>query len=133
MEKSIAFKIFLFIFIKYVFFYIFLMYKNSNFSLLEWNNIIKGHSLIYFFFVMLIPIILCIIFCFTPLYLAFKANNKMLSIFYIFTAFAFEYFLYVFETSRTYFYDLNGIYNALFSLAFLILFLFSKNTVSADI
>lgn len=124
MEKAISVKVKICIFflIKYIFFYIFLMFKNNNFKLLEWHNLKSGASITYFILMMSVPIILCIMICSIPLYWALRSNNIVIFPFLIFLVFSLEYFVYVFMTSQKYFYDPNGIYNIIISLIFFIIF-----------
>lgn len=125
--KPTFFKILLYIFIKYIVFYTFLMLNNNNTKLLEWNNLTSGATFTYFFLVMFIPILISMV-CFSiPLYYSFKINNKVYLSIIIGLIFILEYFVYVYLTSQKYFYDWNGIFNFIISvLLLLVLFTLSK-------
>ncbi len=102
----------LFIAIKYLVFYGFLMVKNADYKLLEIKNITKGHTLTYFIFVMLpLPLISMLLFS-GPIYYALRLKSILLT-FILFVAILLgEYFLYVYFTPNRH-PDSNGIYNAI--------------------
>jgi hypothetical protein len=113
--------ILLYLFVKYLAFYVFLMFKNADFRLLEIGNVKRGHSITYFLLVMLpLPVISMILFS-VPIYYSFKLKNIFLFILLIGGILVSEYFVYVFFTSERHI-DMNGIYNGVLSLLFFILF-----------
>ena len=123
MIKPTYIKILLFILIKYICFYIFLMVKNSDYKLLEWENIKSGNSLLYFSIIMVVPILLSILVSSVPLYLSFRSTNSLTFILIIVLAFILEYFAYIYSTSEMYFYDWNGVFNVFIStILFFVLF-----------
>jgi hypothetical protein len=116
----------LFLFIKYVLFYALLMVKNNDYTLLEAENLIGGHTLTYFFLVMLpYPLINMLLFSF-PIYYSFKVKKAiyfvLLLAFFLFA----EYLVYLLYTSSGEYLNLVGFYNAIISLLLFILFFFKS-------
>jgi hypothetical protein len=114
--------ILLYILLKYILFYIFLMFKNDNFSLIEFDNLKGGHTLMYFLLIMLpLPIISMILFS-APLYFAFKVKNVIYFILIVSAILVAEYFIYTYLASQAD--SMNGVYNGIISLLLLLLFFF---------
>jgi len=111
--------------IKYLAFYAFMMIKNDEYRLLEAENLKEGHSLAYFFYVMLPLPILCMLLFSAPIYYSFRLKKSVYFFSVIPAVLVAEYFLYVFFTTDKHI-DMNGIYNAIFSVLFLLVFFFKK-------
>lgn len=114
----------LYIFAKYMVFYIFLMFKNKNFSLIELENLKGGHSLLYFLLVMLpLPILSMILFS-APIYFSFRVRNAIYFILLMSAILITEYFLYTYLASTG---DAkNGLYNIALSVLLLLVFFFNS-------
>ncbi len=111
-------------FIKYFAFYLFLMVKDDNYSLLNVESITTGRDLIYYLFLILsLPIASIIIFL-VPTYFVFKIRNRFFFTITVFTLFTLEYFLYTYFASQANYY--NGLFSALISLILFVL-LFHKS------
>lgn len=105
----------LFISVKYLIFYGFLMVKTADYKLLEIKNITKGHTLTYFIFVMLPVPLICMLLFSGPIYYAFRLKSTLLTLILFVAILLGEYFLYVYFTSNKH-PDSNGIYNAIVSM-----------------
>ena len=107
MLKATFKNIIFYIIIKDILFYVFLMFKNSNFKLIELENVIKGYSLMYVAMI-IVPFTLFKIVIFTkPIQMALNLNKTI----FAFALFVFllliEYSSYVYMTSQQ-IYDING-------------------------
>ncbi|RYE37711.1 MAG: hypothetical protein EOP48_28275 [Sphingobacteriales bacterium] len=118
--------IFLYGIVKYIIFYIFLMFKNNDYTLIEFGNVKTTQDLSYYVYLFLtLPIVFSICFS-TPIYFSFK--TKYISLFLAINCLvlAIEYFGYTYLASATDF--TNGLYNVLISL--LVFFLiFGKSII----
>jgi hypothetical protein len=101
--------------------YILIMFKNQDFKLLEKSNLIEGHSLIYFTFVMLPFPLLIIILFYIPMFYVFKIKNVFIFCLVINIILIAQYLVYTFMTSRK-LYDMNGVYYIVLSYLFLVIF-----------
>lgn len=123
MLKATFKNILVYIFIKYVLFYIFLMFKNNDFSLLKLNTLKTGQDWFYYLWMFLfLPVISMVLFS-APLYFTFKVKNAIYFIVFVSIILIAEYFLYTYFASQANL--LNGVYNGIISLLLLLLF-FSK-------
>lgn len=121
MFKPTFLKVLLFLFVKYMVFYVFLMVKNNDYRLLEVDNLKGGHTLSYFLLIMLpYPLINMLLFS-APIYFSFKVKNIIPFVLIIASFVVAEYFVYVFFTSEKNV-DMNGVYNGIISLLFFFLF-----------
>jgi hypothetical protein len=127
MMMKLTFKnVLLYIFLKYLFFSVFLMFKNKDFKLLEIDNLIHGHTFVYFFLFMLpLPIVSMIIFS-APIYYSFKLKRFFLFALLIGVVFVAEYFLYTHLASTSNL--MNGVYLEVISILLFLLF-FYRHTV----
>ncbi len=92
--------ILLFIFIKYLVFYIFLMFKNSNYALISVGNLKKFQDLFYYLIIFLtLPIVFSIVLLF-PIYYLLKIRNAYGFILSMVGVLILEYFLYTFLASQ---------------------------------
>lgn len=123
MFKPTFLNIILYWVVKYITFYIFLMFKGNNLKWLDINNIKNGEDLFYSLWLVLFLPVVCILIFSAPLYYSFKVKNTA-SFLLIVTAIGIaEYFMYVFFTSEKHI-DMNGVYNGILSLLILLLFYF---------
>lgn len=113
-------------FIKYLVFYLFIMFKNDNFYLTN-PSIKDGADLFYYLWIFLsFPVIISILFS-VPLYYSFRLKNKIYFILINILVLVFEYGIYTYFASQL---DLwNGIYNIIISI-FLFIMLFHKTILS---
>lgn len=116
-------KIVLFIFIKYLAFYIFMMFKNGNYALIKLNELRTLQDVIYYMWIFLfLPTLVSILFT-APIYYAFKTYQPALFVLIIGLFFVAEYYIYTNLASQI---DLNnGLYNAFLGLLFLIILFFN--------
>ncbi len=116
--------IIIFIFVKYIVFYIFIMFKNNNYSLIRIEKLKNFQDLLYYFILFLsLPIIFSILFI-IPLNYALKTRNNNGFILSVLGILIFEYLIYTYLASQTNF--LNGIYNCIITTLILILFFFKS-------
>lgn len=114
--------ILLFIFVKYLLFYIFLMFKNNDYSLIQIGSLKNSQDVFYYFWIFLFLPIVNIIFFSAPIYFTFKVKSRIYFILLIGGVLVAEYFLYTYFASQA---DLmNGVYNGIISLLLLFLFFF---------
>lgn len=118
-----AFKnIILFYFVKYFLFYLILMFKNNDYTLIEINSLQNSEDIIYYLGIFLFLPVLCIMLFSIPTYFAFKAKKVIYFILVISVVLLAEYLLYTYYASQL---DLmNGVYNAIISVVVLLLFFF---------
>ncbi|CAM4097622.1 VanZ-like domain-containing protein [Flavobacterium branchiophilum] len=124
MFKPNNLSIIIYILSKYLFFYIFMMFKNDNYALISLGNLENFQDIFYFLFIFLLLPITNIIFLSLPIYYSFKVKNLYYFLIIIFLILAVEYTLYTYMASQSNL--LNGIYNGILSLFFLFLF-FSRS------
>lgn len=110
--------------VKYIVFYIFMMFKNNDFTLIQVNEL-KGFNdwFFYLWMFLFLPVVCSIIFG-IPLYFMFKLKSSIYFIALVGVLVIAEYFLYTNFASQL---DLtNGIYNGLLTLLFFILFFYKQ-------
>lgn len=125
--------ILLFIFIKYLIFYILLMFINNNYALVSIGDLKTFQDFIYYLIIFLtLPMVFSIILLF-PLNYILKIKKIYLFIFSITGILIFEYFLYTYLASQANFW--NGIYNGILSVILLVLFFFKsiKHNLSSEL
>lgn len=109
------------ILLKYLIFYVLLMLINSEFKLLQINNIKSGQDLFYYLWIVLFfPIIDMILFA-TPLYFSFKARKKINFIIGIILILLVEYFIYAYFTSQKLF-DRDALLKMIITIVVLLIF-----------
>lgn len=121
MLKPTFYNILLCFLLKYIAFYVFLMFKNNNFYFLT-PNIRSLEDLVYYLWSFLsLPVINMVLFA-LPIYYIFKQQNITYFTIIIVIFLIAEYFIYTYLASRA---DLiNGIYNGILSLLCLLLFFY---------
>ncbi|MBE0393814.1 hypothetical protein BJQ96_03687 [Flavobacterium sp. PL0002] len=120
MYKPTIKNILLCIFTKYIAFYVFLMFKRNDFSMLEANDI--GNKLLYFLLMMLPLSIVSMLLFLWPIIYSFKMKNLICFIFIINLVLLIEYLVYTYLASQSNLW--NGIYLTIISLLFLGLFFY---------
>lgn len=122
MLKVSFLNIILYYLVKYMAFYVMLMFKNKNYAFLEVGSISNGQDLFYYLWMLLfLPIISMILFS-APLYYSFKVSNTIYFLLIIAAVLAVEYLIYTYFASQT---DLmNGVYNGIISIVFLLIFFY---------
>lgn len=122
MMKPTILNILFFWIIKYLIFYVFLMFKNEDYSLLKIVEMKSANDLFYYFWVFLFLPILFMILLSIPLYFLFKIKRIIYFIIVLAMILVSEFFIYTLLASTS---DLmNGIYNGIISVIFLFLFFF---------
>ena len=125
MLKPSFLNVLLFLFVKYMVFYGILMIRNNNYSLLDQDNLAGGHTFVYFLLIMMpYPLVNMILFS-APIYFSLKVKNITHFILLIGGFLIAEYLVYVLFTSVKYA-DITGVYNAILSLLFLLLFFYKR-------
>lgn len=122
MMKPTILNILLYIFLKYVAFYVLMMFKNNDFYLFEINSIGNGEDLFYYLWMFLFLPVACMIIFSAPLYFSFKVSHVVYFLLIAGAYLVVEYFIYTYLASQA---DLtNGIYNGIISVIFFLLFFF---------
>ena len=112
----------LFWFVKYLIFYVFLMFKSGNYQLLEVDTLKNGEDWFYYLWLLLFMPVLTVLVLSAPLYFSFKVNRSAYFLLIVITVLLVEYFAYTYLASPS---DLtNGIYNGIISILFLLLFFY---------
>ncbi len=123
MLKASVKNILLYILLKYLLFYVFIMFKNNDFRLLHFYNLKNGEDWFYYLWIVLfMPVVSMILFS-APIYFSFKLKNAVYFILAIVTIIVAEYFVYVFFNSQRHI-DMYGVYNGIISLFFFNLLFF---------
>jgi hypothetical protein len=114
----------LFWLIKYIVFYIFLMFKSKNYGFLKVQEIKNGEDLFYYLWLFLFLPVVCMIIFTVPMYYLFKTNRLIYCLLIWAIIIIVEYLCYTYLASQA---DLlNGVYNAIISVLVLYL-LFYKH------
>jgi hypothetical protein len=113
----------LFILMKYIAFYIFIMFKNSNFYFLK-PGIRNAADLFYYLWMFLSLPIICSLLLAFPLYYSFRVKKVLYFFIVVSLVFIAEYFIYTYLASQTNLW--NGVFNALISMVFFILFFYKS-------
>lgn len=114
--------ILLFWFVKYIVFYILLMFKNNNYGLLKVNEIKNGEDLFYYLWLFLFLPIVCMVIFSAPVYFSFKVKGPIYFSLIIIAVLVAEYLFYTWSASQANL--MNGVCNGLISVAFLLLFFY---------
>ena len=131
MKLSVV-NIFTFWLVKYFAFYVLMMFKNNNFTLIKLNEIKDCESLFYYLWIFLfLPIVTTILFS-APIYFSFKVKFVGYFLLIIGVTLTLEYILYTWLASQSDY--VNGLLNLLISIIFLFIFFrrnasFSKNII----
>ncbi len=124
MKRAILKKVVLFFFVKYVLFYILMMFKNNDFSLIQLNRLRNSGDLFYYCWTFLFYPILCIVLFSLPIYYAIKSKKIIYFIPLLSLVLVTEYTIYTYLDSQL---DLmNGVYNGGISLVVFILVFYKQ-------
>lgn len=116
--------IIVYIFLKYILFYVFIMFKNKNYALLEVLKIRSFQDLIYYCIMfLLMPVLFCILFL-APLKYSLKVKSRLYFLLIITSVFALEYFLYTYLASTSNLW--NGLINIIIGLSLFILMFYQQ-------
>jgi hypothetical protein len=127
MLKPILKNIVLFFFVKYLLFYIFMMFRTKDYTLIQVEDLQNGEDIFYYLFMFLFLPVLCSVIFSGPIYLSFKVKKAIYFIFLLCLVFTAEYILYTYFASQV---DLmNGLFNIVIGLVVLLL-LFYKHIKS---
>lgn len=114
--------ILLLILVKYLFFYVFLMFKNQDYSLIEIGTLKTSEDVFYYLFIFLfLPVGNVILFS-VPLYFILKVKNVVYVLLLVLAIVIAEYFLYTYFASQEN--RMNGVYLGIINLLLLYLFFF---------
>lgn len=122
MLKPTVLNILLFWFVKYIAFYVLLMFKNNNYALLKVNEIKNGGDLFYYLWLFLFLPVVCMIVFSAPIYFSFRVKSLIYFALIIAAILIVEYLFYTWSASQANL--MNGVYNGIISLLFLLLFFF---------
>ena len=124
MLKASFKNILLYILVKYLLFYVFMMFKNNDFRLLHFYNLKNGEDWFYYLWLVLFMPVLSMILFSAPIYFIFKTKKAIYFILLMSIILVAEYFLYTYFVSQL---DLmNGVYNEIISLLVLLLFFYRQ-------
>jgi len=125
MLKPIFRNILLYIFLKYLIFYVFMMFRNNNFYLVN-PGIRDGADLFYYLWIFLsLPVFISVLFS-PPIYYSFRIRMKKTIYFVLINIIVLiaEYFIYTSFASQLN--SWNGIYNAIIGIIIFILFFYKR-------
>jgi len=114
--------ILLYIFLKYLIFYVFLMFKNDNYALIRLNDLKTPVDWVYYLWIFLSLPVIAIIFFSAPIYYSFKIKNIFFFAGAISAVLVAEYFLYTYLASQSDW--MNGVYNGIISILLFLLFFY---------
>ena len=107
-------KILLFMLLKYFVFYVFMMFKNSNYALIEIGDLNSFENVFYYLWIFLFFPIVCFALFSVPIYYSFSKRNLNIFILISVGVLIAEYIVYTFLASTTNLF--NGMFNAIISL-----------------
>jgi hypothetical protein len=122
MLKPTVLNILLFWFVKYIAYYVLLMFKNNNYALLKVNEIKNGGDLFYYLWLFLFLPVVCMIVFSAPVYFSFRVKRLIYFALIIAVILIAEYLFYTWSASQANL--MNGVYNGIISLLLLLLFFF---------
>ncbi len=122
MLKPSIYNILFYILIKYLVFYVLMMFKSNNFYLIS-PGIRDVVDLYYYLWLFLFLPIACILLFSGPIYFAFRLKKPIYFSLIISAFWIAEYFVYTYLASPLNW--INGLYNGVISVLFLFLFFFN--------
>ena len=122
MLKPTFINVLLFIFAKYLVFYILLMFKNNDYSLIQIGNLKNAQDVFYYFWIFLFLPVTNIILFSVPIYFILRVKRIAYFILLLVVVLVAEYFFYTYFASQTNL--MNGVYNGIIGLLLLYLFFF---------
>ena len=109
MLKPKLINIVFYFFIKYILFYVFMMFRNNDFTFIEIKDLRNGEDWFLYLWMFLFLPVLCSFLFAAPIYYIFKVKSIVYFILLLGLVFTAEYFLYTYFASQL---DLmNGVYN----------------------
>lgn len=120
MLKPTVRNIVLFWLVKYFIFYVFLMFKNSNYSMLEVNKIQSSEDFFYYLWLFLFLPVVCAIIFSALLYFSFKVKRAVYNALLLLAVLIGEYVFYTWSASQSNMW--NGMFNGTISMLVLMLF-----------
>lgn len=120
--KPTILNIILYAFVKYILFYIVLMFKDNNYNLLEVTTLQNSEDWFYYLWLLLFMPILYILILSLPLYSTFKFKNTFYFIISLGGIFVIEYIMYTYFASKANY--MNGVINGIIGIALLLLFFY---------
>ena len=112
----------LFIFVKYLLFYIFLMFKNNDYSLVQIGALKNSEDIFFYFWIFLFLPVTNIFLFSVPIYFVLRVKKVIYFMLLLSIVLIAEYLLYTYFASQTNL--MNGVYNGIISLLLLYLFFF---------
>ena len=100
--------------LKYFVFYVFMMFKNSNFALIKIGDLNSFGNVFYYLLMFLFLPIVCFILFSLPIYYSFSKRNLNIIILVNIGILIAEYIVYTYFASQSDWF--NGMFNALISL-----------------
>lgn len=122
MLKPTVINILLFWFAKYIAFYVLMMFKNNNYALIGLDNLKTGEDWFYYLWIFLFLPVVCMVVFSTPVYFSFRVKSLIYFVLIIAAILVTEYLFYTWSASQVNL--MNGIYNGIISLLFLVLFFY---------
>jgi len=111
-------------FIKYFVFYILMMFKNKDYTLIDITSLKSGQDIfMYLWLFLFLPVVMIILFS-VPIYFALKLGRLIILILILTGFLIAEYFVYTYFASQTN--SMNGIYNGIISLILFLIFFFKR-------
>lgn len=110
--------------VKYIAFYLLMMFKTKNYALIALSDLKTGEDWFYYLWIFLFLPVVCMLVFSAPMYYAFKVKCIFYFAIIIITVLILEYLFYTWSASQTNL--VNGVYNGIISLFFLLL-LFYKS------
>ena len=124
MLKPKLINIVFYFFIKYILFYVFMMFRNNDFTFIQIKDLRNGEDWFLYLWMFLFLPVLCSFLFAAPIYYIFKVKSIVYFILLIGLVFTAEYFLYTYFASQL---DLmNGVYNEIISLLLWLIFFFKS-------
>ena len=112
--KILIRKILLFMLLKYFVFYVFMMFKNSNYALIEIGDFKSFEDVFYYLWIFLFLPIVCFVLFFVPIYHSFSKRNLKVFILINVGVLITEYIVYTYFASTMNLF--NGMFNAIISV-----------------
>lgn len=123
MFKASFRNILVYLFLKYIAFYVFMMFRTHIFYLVN-PEIRSVVDLYYYLWMFLFLPVMCMLLFSAPIYFAFRLKNVVYFVLIIIAFLIAEYFMYTYSASQTNL--MNGVYNGVLSILFLLLFFFKR-------
>lgn len=122
MLKPTVLNILLFWFAKYIAFYVLMMFKNKNYALIGLGDLKTGEDWFYYIWIFLFLPVVCMVVFSAPLYFSFRVKSLIYFTLIIIATLIAESFFYTWSASQANL--MNGIYNGIISILFLLLFFY---------